>query len=226
MITDHILHRTYTRRRLSSEVFLDDYAFCIKGMLDLYTVTSEDNWFKLAYALTEQVTKDFTAVDRVLYNFSPSSSGDSWNHQEVQDNVIPSSNGVMAENLFLLSRLSGNQKMETRAVDMIRRMYGPLCRYPRFHYQWGYAALNLLFPFFETAVTGPAADKTASDFHKAYLPGTLICAARERSSIPLLKDRISPDKTQIIVCRDKTCFPPGGKEEAFRLLKNQDTLDR
>lgn len=225
MIKQGRLRRAFTQGRLSSEVFLDDCAFCIKGMLDLYGVTGEEDWFHLAYSLTEQAMEEFKVNDRVLFNFSPSSSDDTWDYQEVQDNVIPSSNSVMAENLFLLSRLSGNQAMETRARSMIRQMYTTLLKYPQFHYGWGSAALNILFPFFETAVTGPEAEQTAFEFRRKYLPGTVIVFAKNKSSVPILKSRTSPDQTRIFICRDKTCFPPTDREEAFRLLTGTECTE-
>lgn len=55
--------------------FLDDYAFLIRGLLDLYEASLDGNWLQWAEALQEQQNKLFWDADNCGYFTSP--DGDS-----------------------------------------------------------------------------------------------------------------------------------------------------
>jgi uncharacterized protein YyaL (SSP411 family) len=128
----------------------------------------------------------------------------------------------MADNLFRTARILGNSQMENRSRKMAEHMFQSFIRNPRFHYQWGNAALNMIFPFYETVITGPDSDKEAEKIMEKYLPHTLFCRGSGPSSIPILKNRWDPEATRIFICRDKTCLPPlSGAEEAAAKLHHR-----
>ena len=86
--------------------YLDDYAFYIKGLLDLFQSSQNDNYAHAALELTERCLENhlsedgklqFQNIDQVLFTPVPD-----W-----EDNVVPSAIGTMVSNLQVVSNIFG-----------------------------------------------------------------------------------------------------------------------
>ncbi len=227
MENDDTLFRIFVEGERQIPAFLEDYAPVIRGFLDLYETSGKELWFHRAKILCEKVQDSFSSSGTPLFNFTPSGDGKSYaadalgagRYKETTDTVIPSSNGLMADNLFRTARILGNPESEKRSRKMTKHMFQSFVKNPSFHYQWGNAALNMIFPFYETVITGPQSNKAAETIMRTYLPHSILCRAAAPSTIPIIKNRWNPKETRIFICRDKTCLKPiAGAEEAVAIL--------
>jgi hypothetical protein len=127
---------------------------------------------------------------------------------EIQDNVIPSSNSVMANSLFRLGKLlSMNQYIEISS-RMVEQMSARIRQYPNGFAGWGRVLLKQLHPFYEVAVVGPDAASILARIQSEYLPQVVVAASPGESDLPLFRGRYTKDKTLIFVCRDHVCQLP------------------
>jgi uncharacterized protein YyaL (SSP411 family) len=124
-IRDHLydpqkgLMHLYMEGNKRAEGLLDDYAFYINSLLELHRVTSDRYHLELALELTEYVCGHFLNETGKAFYSSPETSKDLiLRLQDITDNVIPSGNGVMMDNLLKLHRLTGNNRYYDLAMSI------------------------------------------------------------------------------------------------------------
>lgn len=203
------LFRNYKEGRVTIPAFHIDYALSIEAFLDLYESSADRKWLDLALELTEESLVKFYDPASGMFHYS---SGDTkvliTNHLETQDNVIPSSNSVMAHALFSLGHLLARVDYLEISSKMADQMSARVRQHPGGFAGWGKLILKQLHPYYEVAVVGPQARERLAEIHSEYLPQLVIAASTEESDLPLFKGRFMKDKTHIFVCRDNVCQLP------------------
>ena len=69
-------------------------------------------------------------------------------------NVIPSSNSVMAHNLFTLGLLMVDREYLDKSASMMKQMQDRFLKYPHGFANWGSLLLKQLNPYYEIVVSG------------------------------------------------------------------------
>ncbi len=216
----HLLH-SYKNNISKIDGFLEDYALLAEAYIKLYEVSGDEKWLHLAEADVKYAIKYFQDPNSVLFYFTSAQAKSLVaNNIEKEDNVIPSSNAVMATNLFYLSRLSGNLKYEEQATEMLKYLQDDLARYPGGYTQWGQLLLNITFNYYEIAVVGKQAESEILAFRRSqYQPNIVWAFAEKESEVELLQSRYVKGETLIYVCESGVCkLPVKTIEEAVRLL--------
>lgn len=103
---------------------LEDYAFVIEGMIELYQATFEQTYLTLAESLTASLEAYFWDHEAGGY-YMTSSKHEALitRPKDCYDSAIPSGNSVMALNLMKLSRLR-DRKEEQDQVDRLMKAFG------------------------------------------------------------------------------------------------------
>lgn len=200
--------------------FLDDYALMIDANIHLYQAVFKEEYLLKALELTKAVIENFSNDETGFFWYTPN-FGEQLiaRKMEVQDNVIPSANGVMAKNLFRLARYFGLPEYELRAKNMVQQMNKEIHSATPWYSGWAQVSLNIYQPFYEVAITGDDSNEIIDQLHKTYRPNVLIAAATSNSEIPILKDRFKEGELQIFVCRNNTCsLPVKSFDELLHLL--------
>jgi uncharacterized protein YyaL (SSP411 family) len=204
-----VLYRNYKNGHRSIPAFHIDYALYIEACLDLYGSGMEQEWLELALELTESTMEYFFDRGTEMFNFSDGNSGILIaNNVETQDGVIPSSNSVMAHNLFRLGHMLVKREYLELSSTMMKQMQRLFDQYPQGFANWGRLILMNLYPFYEIAVVGPAAGSVLGMLTCEYLPQGIVVGSTSVSPLPLFQDRFPNDKTKIFVCRDNVCQLP------------------
>lgn len=188
--------------------FLEDYAHVIQAFISLYEVTFNENWLQNAKQLTDYAFDNF--YDEKTQFFSFTSKQDEaliTSHFEVEDNVIPASNSVMAEALFKLSIYFENSYYEKICRQMVQNIV-PTVDYPSAFSNW----LNVLLHFSEhnkeLAICGTKALEYLEKLNKNYLPNIIIAGSLTPSKLSFLENRFSEKETLFYLCKNKTCDIP------------------
>ena len=221
MWVDGRLHRNYAGGKPAIPAFLDDHALLIEALTNLYQVTSDDMWLDWARDLMHDVLDRFSDDDdRFFYDSARADHGPGRRTREVQDNVIPSSNGVMAKNLIALGSLFGQTGWVHRAESMTIAMREAVREHASFHFTWGDALLWLTEPRYEVAIAGTDATDRLNEFAARYRPDAIVAATDDGTSIvPWLSERFDADETQIHVCREMACqLPVNTVDEALKQM--------
>lgn len=96
--------------------FLDDYAFLIRGLLDLYEASLDADWLQWAETLQEQQDRQFWDPIGMAYFTSP--RGDSSikiRAKDDQDGAEPCGNSVSVHNLIRLAAYLDRQDLKSKA---------------------------------------------------------------------------------------------------------------
>jgi uncharacterized protein len=204
------LFRLLSGERPAIDAYLEDYAHLIRGLIRLYEVSKEPHYLKQAHALAEYVMKDFGASDSSLFSFS-SAAGERLAAPffEFHDNVIPSSNSVMAANLFYLSHYFEKPEWARRSREMLRDLKAHLSKYSSSYSNWGILLLHHVYDFYTLVVAGPDAPQKQQAFFEKYLPNTLMAAGTQPAAdLPVFNHRFRDAETWIYVCSQGSCQQP------------------
>ncbi len=192
--------------------FLDDYAFTIAACLACYRIQFEEEYLLTAKQISKWVMNEFSHPDDVFFFYTRLEQQTPLTRMtETEDNVIPSSNAVMARNLLILSVAFQLPDMEERCKKMILRMKKNAMQYGSAYGYWALNAAMMLDGIKEVAVSGKNAVTSAQNLQdKIHDPFTLIFATEGTSNLPVLQKEASgpPGEIAFWVCKNQTCLPP------------------
>jgi len=215
------LHHNFVNGKSKINGYLEDYATVIQASLDLYEVTLNQKWIERALNLSEYVLSNFSGVDSELFYFTSSQDEDLISRSvEFRDNVIPSSNSIMAKNLFRLYHYFDKQEYYEKAQNMSLSVTAEFETYPSGYTNWFDLIYNFKSNYYEIAVVGENSIKQVEEINKKYIPNKLIIGSKSENNLPLLKNRYVEGKTLIYVCVNKACkMPTEDLDEALSLVK-------
>lgn len=129
--TSKTLNRRYREGEAKFEAHLDDYAFFIQGLLDLYEAGADVGWLKLALDLHgTQIALFWNASDGGFFDFSGKDKTILLRTREAYDGAEPSGNSVAAANLVRLSRITDDEILNKNAEATLRSFSGLLQHAP------------------------------------------------------------------------------------------------
>ncbi|WP_309979389.1 thioredoxin domain-containing protein [Arthrobacter oryzae] len=205
---------------------LEDYAFCVDGLLTLYGVTGAERWYRLAEAILAAACLRF-AADGTLVDTAGESS-QVFNAQgqraglEPFDNATPSGAAAFAGALLGYSALSGSVDHRIMAGNILLLLPPLATRAPRAAGCLLATAQAVLSGPVEAAVVGPDGPARAA-LHRAALlsasPGLVVAVTPDAgappagpvpSAVPLLEGRTaaSDGSPQVFLCRGMVCERP------------------
>jgi uncharacterized protein YyaL (SSP411 family) len=203
------LWRNYKDGRASVNAFLDDYALLARAFIRLYQVTFDKHWLILAQRLTDDAIKNFYDPRSGFFFYTSHGSQNVVVRKfDITDNVIPSSNAIMAEVLYCLNTYSENENYLDKSSAMLSRISGQINSGTAFYTQWCFVAGMFSHGTYEIAIMGKDATKKNIELQKTYLPECLFMGSTEEENLPLLQDKMPVNKTLIYVCTNKTCKIP------------------
>ena len=221
MRPDGGLNHNYKDGTSSINGYLEDYATTIEAFLSLYEVTLDKKWLNASRNLVNYCFDHFfDDINKMFYFTSDEDSALVTRNIEFRDNVIPSSNSIMAKNLFKLSHYFDNESYNNTATTMLNNVSVDIEEYPSGFSNWMDLMLNYTKNFYEVAVVGDDARETISQMNKNYLPNTLIVGSTVADELPLLKNRYVAGETFIYVCVNKACkLPVKEVSQALELIE-------
>jgi uncharacterized protein YyaL (SSP411 family) len=206
---------------------LDDYAFTIWGLLELYQASFETRYLEEAVTLTEQTLARFRDPRSGAFFLTAEDSETLiTRNQTIYDGAVPSGNSVMAFNLTRLSRMLGNTTYEERAQQIVMAFSGDLKNYPTSSCMLLCAAIFMVQPSYEIVIVGGREDAQTKAMlellNERYLPNTVVLFKDLEGSA---LDKLAPftqgqkareGKTTAYVCRDFACKAPVNTLEGLK----------
>ncbi|WP_026914165.1 thioredoxin domain-containing protein [Christiangramia portivictoriae] len=206
---DNRLFHTYKNGTSRINGYLEDYAFVIQALLDLYEAGFDEKFLDVAKTLLGIVEQDFNDDKTGLFYFTSSRDRALINRLiDVQDNVIPAANSVMAHNYYRLGKLTGNTAYVNRAEQMLQAVLPEIKDYAQSYSNWLMLLLNFTHPFYEIAITGNNAEKLSENFQQYYVPNKVLAATKKESELGILKERLKSGESLIYICEEGKCQLP------------------
>ncbi len=218
---DGSLYRNYKNGKSSINAYLIDYAATIDAFISLYEVTLDDRWLHNAKKMTDYCFDHFFDDTSKMFFFTSDQDQQLITRKiETDDNVIPSSNSIMANNLFKLGHYFGNSTYAKNADQMLHNVKEKVLQYGGGASNWLLLYSNYIGDFYEVAIVGKDAKNRLKEFNQKYIPNKLIVGSTTASKLPLLDYKYSENETTFYVCIDGTCqLPVNETEKAIQQIE-------
>ena len=206
--------------------FLDDYAFLIVGVLDLYEATLDRSLLRRADQLAEIMVREFWDDDGGAFFFA-GASGEALitRTKPAFDGSVPSGNSMAALGLLRLYHYTAKEDYLGKAEKTLRVYYDAMEQQP-----FGFAQILSALDFYlekpkEIVVVGapddPATSSLLEKMRFLYLPNQTIqlFAPSEplKEASPLLEGKGQLNgKPTVYVCHDFTCSLPMTEWDALK----------
>jgi uncharacterized protein YyaL (SSP411 family) len=210
------LYHRYAKSERAIDGFLDDYAFLVWGLVEIYEAGFEGSYLEAAVELTEMMVSRFWDEEDGGFYFTAKGAENAVpRRKEVYDGALPSGNSVALLNLLRLAFLTGDSKYRELASRVIRVFSEDVKRSPAAH---TFMLLGVDFaagPAYNAILVGDLQEDSMQSMLAAlkgsYLPNTVV-SMRPPGKAGLGYEKIE-GKATAYVCRDQTCMPPTNKPE-------------
>ncbi len=221
MRADGRLRRSFAEGAAHEDAFLDDYAYLVAGLLDLYEATFELRWLREAIALQDVLVRDFWDAEKGAFFLTGARREVTLTRQKpYYDGAIPSGNAVAALNLLRLAEFTTDDRRRDRA-DATLRAFAPILQRTPAAAPALLAALDFrLDRAKEIVIVRPAAatgdEALLGTVRRTYVPNHVLTVARvgdelarQREIIPLVADKEAlHGAPTAYVCEQKVCALP------------------
>lgn len=215
------LRRRYRDGDAGLEAHLDDYAFLVSGLLDLYEASGNGRWLRSAVQLTEKAIALFHDAERG--GFFDTSGADTTvlvRLREHYDGAEPAGSSMAAMNLVRLSRMVDRPAWGTLASGAVAQAAAALNAQPVAMPLMVAVVGALAAPPRQVVIAGPVGDPSVEAMvrivYASYQPGTVILhtdCGEEGKALEELNPstgslRMIGGKPVAYVCRNFACDLP------------------
>lgn len=231
-ITDNLikkdrLYRSYKDGKAKLNAYLDDYAFLIASLIDLYEATNDIEWLKRAITLDKTLEKYYE--DKEKGGFFMNSS----DHEKLlakekpsYDGAEPAGNSIQIMNLLRLHEFTTNDSYRKRAEEAFKAFSETLKQNPT-----ALSEMLLALDYYLDKPMEIIIVKSSSGEDRTFVPllrreflpnkimGVVLSGAELKlhsKTIPLMENKVTFDgKTTAYVCRGGVCKLPTTEPKEF-----------
>ena len=131
-----LIARNFVNNKANINGFLDDYALSIQAFIKLYQITGVLSHLEFAKDLCETVISKFYSKKQKLFFYTQSDSRLIVRKIDIDDDVVPSSNSVMAHNLSTLGVYYRKEDWLDKSKMMLAKVEGFINKYPSSYVNW------------------------------------------------------------------------------------------
>ncbi|WP_181410242.1 thioredoxin domain-containing protein [Paenibacillus sp. tmac-D7] len=210
---------------------MDDYAFMVWGLLELYEATFEVEYLRQAIALNEQMLQLFWDDEQGgLYFYGSDSEKLIIRNKEIYDGAMPSGNAVAASNFLKLAKLTYDAKLSQIAERQLQAFGGAVNQHPNGHAMLLIAMDLAASAPSEIVIAGDpdseATKRMLAEVRRGFRPHTLTIVLPDaadgeevRRLLPLVQDKTAiGGRTTAYVCENFACQSPTTDVEELREL--------
>jgi uncharacterized protein len=217
-----LLHR-WRAGEASVKANLDDYAFLVWGLIELYEATFDTIFLSQALDLTRDQIAHFWDDSEGGFFFTADDAEELLVRQkDVYDGALPSGNSVAMLNLLRLARMTGDNDLEERANKLGRALSGTVARYPAGHTQLLSALSFAIGPSRDLVLVGtlesPEVQQMLEAVRSRFIPEKVLLVRQvggheegppiEELAPFLASYGVGDGKAQAHVCSSNSCILP------------------
>ncbi len=221
------LHRRYREGDVRFPGSLDDYAFLVSGLLDLYETDFDPRWYEAAVALQKRADELFWDEKDGGYFYTDTSDATLIaRSKDIYDGAVPSGNSVAALNLLRLYDLTLENSYRDKVEKILRVFSDFVSGHPHASPALLMAVDYATDDSKEIVVAGskndPKVKTMLGALHALFLPNKVLALAdgpRGAGVMPLLEGKVPRNaEATLYVCQGHTCRAPVSSVEEVRDL--------
>ena len=231
MVNDGRLYRSFKDGQARHPAYLDDYAYFIAALLDLYEATHDIRWFTKARELEGILAQHYEDREGGFFMTADDHETLIAREKPAVDGALPSGNAVAALNLLRMGALTTDSSYTTRAEKAMAAFSKSLTANPT-----AFAGLLMALDFLngqprEIIIALPGNDLAgAAPFldilRSRHLPSKVLAVVGEthdrkdlEKRLPLVRNRpVKDGKATAYVCQNHTCRMPTTDPDVFARL--------
>jgi len=210
------LKRSWRQGKATNEVFLEDYAALILGLLELYQTDFQEKWFAAARQLADEMIESFEDPSGGFFDTSKEAEVLLLRPKDLQDNATPSGNALSCEALLKLAAFTDTGIYRDLAEKSLRLVSNFALRYPTSFGRWLSAADFGLGRVKQVAVMYESDPEDArpmlQTIQSGYRPNLVVAASSqppsENAPSLLLERPLKEGKPTVYVCEGFVCKMP------------------
>ena len=218
------LARSWRQGTTTSNVFLEDYAALVLGLLELYQTDFDVRWYGAAVELAREMVTLFYTVGEGFYDTPTDAENLLVRPQNRQDNATPSGGALACEALLRLAALAQNDEFRGLAESALKSLSALAPRYPAAFARWLFVTGLSVKGTQQIAILGserdPLYQRLLRSVRGAYRPNAVIAASTyppPPDAPALLRDRLPVEgKATAFVCRNFVCRLPATDEAGLQ----------
>ena len=185
-----LLHR-YRDEEAAIMANLDDYAFFIWGLIELYETTFDVHYLQTALDLNRDLISHFWDDKHDGFYFTPDDGEDLIIRQKQSyDGAIPSGNSVALLNLLRLGKLTANPELEEMASKMVHLFANRIKQSPTGYTQFLIALDFMIGPTYEVVIAGDSkagdTKKMLQTLTKHFIPNKVVILRPQEIKSPMI----------------------------------------
>ena len=216
-----LLHR-YREEEAGIDGFLDDYAFMVWALTELYQATHEKRFMDKAVELNRIMVERFSDPSGGFYFSAEDSKELLIRKKELYDGAMPSGNSVAFYNLLRLSKLVEDTNLDEKASKLSIYFSHSVLGAPN-AYTMFLVGLDFAFgPSTEIVLMGEPREIILEKLANEYLPNATIhvWSSELAETIPYLAEMKPTENPMFYVCRDFVCnLPTDNIEKVLEMVK-------
>lgn len=230
MLDKGILHHSFRSGQRRVRGILDDYAFLVAALIDLYEADFNPVWLERAVQIADTMILEFSEGAHPGFLLSPKSeTGLIARARPFHDGAEPSGNAVAVHALLRLGILLDRDDYWKRGKDIIESVWTDMKRMPQAFFRMLSAADYLLAKRSEVVIVGnptdPRTHSLLAVLRQSFLPHTIVALKDPENGssaevrIPLLRGKSTVDgKPAAYVCTGSACRTPVTTPESLHNL--------
>ena len=207
---ERIIKRNFKSKPQKENIFLEDYATIIDCFLLLFEATGDIKWADISNKFLKIVFEEYCDHETSLFYYTSKFQNDLIARKiELQDNVIPASNSIMANNIHKLHKIFGIDEYLDCYQKMLSYNISQVESFPYAYSNWAVLLQKITVPFYELVIIGENAKQQMINFKQYYFPNVYCFWSEiENNEIEIFKNRYVGGLTLFYLCRNNSCELP------------------
>ncbi len=229
-----LLHR-YRKGKADLAATLDDYAFMLWALIEVYEASFSPGYLRTATDLSRDLVARYRDCSHGGFFFTPDDEDVPVRQKPVYDGAMPSGNSVAMYTLFILGRMTANLELEETANRTRQTFADTVRESPAAYSHFLTAHEFMLGPNFEVIVCGvPGAEDTSvmvRAIRSHYTPDAVVIFRPSGEETPEIvevagftRDIVAIEESATAyVCTNYACdIPTTDPEEMLRLIGSKE----
>jgi uncharacterized protein YyaL (SSP411 family) len=215
LLSENSLLRTYKNGKAKLQAYLEDYAYLINALVDLFEVKPDAKYLDLAARLANHLVSHFWDEKNSSFYFTAD------DHESLiirpknnYDLSMPSGNSVAANALLKLYHLTQNKRFQEISAKTMEAFAIMAAENP---FGFGFL-LNTIYLYLqnptEITLLNPQNKELYDNLTKRFLPESILVTIQTKAQLqdlakyPYFAGKEFEDKTTVFVCKDFSCSLP------------------
>ena len=203
----------------SVPAYLDDYAFLIWGLIELYEATFDVEFLEKAIELNNKLLEKFWDENEGGFYFT-SATDLIMRQKESIDGAIPSGNSIAMLNLLRLGRMTSDTELEEKAYRVAKAFSEEVNNFPSAHTSFVSSIDFMLGNSYEVVIAGNSSSEKTHEMveiiNSIYVPNKVVILRPTEEELPPITS-IAPFTREmkeiegspaVYVCRNYACKSP------------------